>query len=63
MKTILIILLLCFGFGCRADVKSDPPIVVVIEGCEYFYLPSSHLYYTLCHKGNCTNHQTKVVIP
>lgn len=67
MKTILIILLLSFGLGCAQsvdDVQKNPLKIAVIEGCEYFllsaYPPGT---YTLCHKGNCTNHQNKVVIP
>ena len=29
--------------------------VVEIEGCEYFKCETHMRYYTLCHKGNCTN--------
>lgn len=35
------------------------PDVVVIDGCQYFKLNSystARSYYTLTHKGNCTNH-------
>lgn len=28
---------------------------VVIDGCEYFKVPSYGQYYTLTHKGNCKN--------
>lgn len=56
MKTTLVILLLCFNFGCKSDVHTNPPKVVTIEGCEYFELPAYGLCVTLCHKGNCTNH-------
>ena len=32
------------------------PSVVIIEGCQYFKIPSAYGYDTLVHKGNCTNH-------
>jgi hypothetical protein len=57
MKTTLAILFLCFGLGCRPDIHTNPPKVVTVEGCEYFQLPAyPGGFYTLCHKGNCTNH-------
>ena len=65
MKTIAVILffifiLLWFGFSSQSDVHTTPPKVVTIEGCEYFQLDAYPGLYTLCHKGNCTNHIGKV---
>jgi hypothetical protein len=35
------------------------PLVIVIDGCEYFKCDTYAGYYVYTHKGNCTNHVSK----
>lgn len=47
--------------GCTASkpegmrLQKDGYSVIVIEGCEYIESPTSHGFFCLTHKGNCSN--------
>lgn len=47
---VVVMTLLCLALGYQ---RSQPPSIVVIEGCEYLR-PQGQLAIT--HKGNCKNH-------
>lgn len=41
--------------GKYENRRDMPYKIIVLEGCEYIVMPTTHQYTIITHKGNCTN--------